>query len=136
MSMVPRTVRTALILFALSTASFSAVVDQPASGGRADPLDPAFRLVREAVEKEEVPGAIALVARGGTILRHEAYGLRDIENQLPFTTNTLCWIASINKPVSVAAAMTLTDAGKLALDDSVEKYLPENCVLSPAASSN
>jgi CubicO group peptidase (beta-lactamase class C family) len=59
------------------------------------------------------------------VLRHEAFGLRDIENQLPFTTNTLCWIASITKPVTVAAAMTLVDAGKLALDDPIEKYLPD-----------
>src|SRR5262245_22377932 len=90
-----------------------------------DPLDNAFRLVHEAVEKGDVPGAIALVARDDTILRQEAYGLRDIENGLPFTTNTLCWIASITKPVTVAAVMTLVDAGKLALDEPVEKYLPE-----------
>src|SRR5438034_319492 len=125
MSMVPRTLHIALITFALSAASFSAEVDQPAGGNRADPLDPAFRLVSEAVEKDEVPGAVALVARGGTIIRHEAYGLRDIEHQLPFTTNTLCWIASITKPVTVAAAMTLVDAKKLSLDDLVENYLPE-----------
>src|SRR6185295_10728437 len=59
------------------------------------------------------------------VLRHEAFGLRDIENRLPFTTNTLCWIASITKPVTAAAAMTLVDAGKLGLEDPVEKYLPE-----------
>ena len=97
----------------------------PRAAEQHDSLDKAFRLVREAVEKDEVPGAIALVARGGRILRHEAYGLSDIENQRPFRTNTLCWIASITKPVTVAAAMTLVDAGKLALDDPVEKYLPE-----------
>ena len=65
------------------------------------------------------------MARGGKIVRQEAYGLRDIENRLPFTTNTLCWIASITKPVTVAAAMTLVDSGKIALDDPVEKHLPE-----------
>jgi CubicO group peptidase (beta-lactamase class C family) len=111
-------------LLVLATGSFAADVPKP-SGPRDDMLDPAFRLVREAVQKNDVPGAIALVTRNGTILRHEAFGLRDIENQLPFTTNTLCWIASITKPVTVAAAMTLVDAGKLALDDRVEKYLPE-----------
>ena len=92
---------------------------------RADSLDPAFALVRKAVEGNEIPGAIALVARQGQVVRHEAFGLRDIEDQLPFTTNTLCWIASITKPVTVAAAMTLVDAGKIELDDPVEKYLPE-----------
>src|SRR5437773_5641456 len=117
MSAVVRKRLFALITFALSVVG--------SAGAASDALGPAFRIIREAVEKDEIPGAIALVARGGTILRHEAYGLRDIENRLPFTTNTLCWIASITKPVTVAAAMTLVDVGKLALDDAIEKYLPE-----------
>src|SRR5262245_36648996 len=117
----PGTGWVAVTIFALSV-----VTSAPCPAAEpVDPLDPAFRLVREAVEKGEVPGAIALVARGGTILRHEAYGLSDIEHQRPFTTSTLCWIASITKPVTVAAAMTLIDAGKLALDDPVENYLSE-----------
>ena len=95
------------------------------AAARDDSLDTAFGLVRKAVEANEVPGAIALVAQHGRIIRHEAFGLRDIERNLPFTTNTLCWIASITKPVTVAAAMTLVDAGRIALDDAVEKYLPE-----------
>ncbi len=88
-------------------------------------LDEAFRGLREAVEKDEVPGAMALVARKGKILRSEAYGLCDLENRRPFEKNTLCFIASITKPVTVAAAMTLVDEGKIGLDDPVEKYLPE-----------
>src|SRR4030095_14633671 len=117
MSTVVRMLRFALITFALSVVGSAGAADEA--------LDPAFQLIREAVEKNEVRGAMALVARGGAILRHEAYGLRDIENQVPFTANTLCWIASITKPVTVAAAMTLVDSGKLVLDDPVEKYLPE-----------
>jgi CubicO group peptidase (beta-lactamase class C family) len=103
----------------------SAAAENQRGATRDVSLEAAFQLVRTAVETNHVPGAIALVAREGRVLRHEAFGLRDIENQLPFTTNTLCWIASITKPVTVAAAMTLVDAGKLALDDPVEKYLPE-----------
>lgn len=106
------------------TSTTAAVVNQRVAT-RETSLDAAFRLVRNAVETNHVPGAIALVARDGRVVRHQAFGLRDIENQLPFTTNTLCWVASITKPVTVAAAMTLVDAGKLALDDPVEKYLPE-----------
>jgi CubicO group peptidase (beta-lactamase class C family) len=90
-----------------------------------DKLDAAFQILRDAVDQNEVPGYIALVAHHGKVVRHEARGLSDLENQIPFTTNTLCWIASITKPVTVAAAMTLVYAGKLSLDDPVEKYLPE-----------
>jgi len=88
-------------------------------------LDGAFQILSDAVDQGEVPGYIALVARHGQVIRHEARGLSDLENHIPFATNTLCWIASITKPVTVAAAMTLVDAGKIALDDPVEKYLPE-----------
>src|SRR5687767_4946021 len=42
------------------------------SSATSDPLEPAFRLVRQAVEESKIPGAIALVARDGKILRHEA----------------------------------------------------------------
>ena len=112
----------AALAFSAAGAAFGA---EPGAVARNDSLDPAFTLVREAVEKNDVPGAIALVARRGRLIRQEAFGLRDIESQLPFTTNTLCWIASITKPVTVAAAMTLVDAGKMTLDDAVEKYLPE-----------
>jgi len=88
-------------------------------------LATAFQLIHDAVDKGEVPGAIALVARNGRIVRQEAFGLSDPERGIPFRTDTLCWIASVTKPITVAAAMTLVDEGKLSLDDPVEKYLPE-----------
>ncbi len=102
------------------------LICQPASGQlHEERLTEAFNLVRDAVENNEVPGAIALVAQRGRIVRHEALGLSDLERQTPFRTNTLCWMASITKPVTVAAAMTLVDQGSISLDDPVEKYLPE-----------
>lgn len=90
-----------------------------------DRLEPAFRRVKEAVEKDEVPGAIALVAKDGKVVRHEAFGLSDPEKGVPFRKDTLCWMASITKPLTAAAVMTLVDAGKVGLDDPLEKHLPE-----------
>jgi len=88
-------------------------------------LDAAFQIVEDAVARGEVPGAIALVAHEGKIVREEAYGLSDVENKVPFTPKTICWIASITKPVTVAAAMKLVEEGQIGLDDAIEKYLPE-----------
>jgi CubicO group peptidase (beta-lactamase class C family) len=88
-------------------------------------LDDAFQLIKEAVARGDVPGGVALVARNGKILREEAYGLCDVENKVPFMPDTICWIASITKPVTVASAMKLVELGKLGLDDKVEDYLPE-----------
>ena len=41
------------------------------------------------------------------------------------TPDTLFWIASESKPMTAVAVMMLVDEGKIALDDSIEKYLPE-----------
>src|SRR5207253_10994137 len=102
------------------------VISQGHAAGQANgSLDAAFRIVEDAVASENIPGAIALVAQHGKILREEAYGLSDVENKTPMTPRTLCWIASITKPITVAAAMKLVENGQLSLDDPVEKYLAE-----------
>lgn len=88
-------------------------------------LDAAFKIVQDAVTKGDVPGAVALVAKDGKLVREEAFGLADVESKTPFTPRTLCWIASITKPVTAAAAMKLVESGQLDLDDPVEKYLSE-----------
>lgn len=88
-------------------------------------LDVAFEMLRQAVSAGLVPGAVALVAENGKIVREAAYGLSDVEKRVPFRTNTICWLASITKPVTAAAVMALVEEGKLRLDDPIERYLPE-----------
>ena len=51
-------------------------------------------------------------------------GHRDIEANLPMQRDTIFRIASMSKPVTVAAAMALVDEGKLALSDPVSTWLP------------
>jgi CubicO group peptidase (beta-lactamase class C family) len=84
-----------------------------------------IRYIKELIQGGKIPGAVCLVARGDEILLHEAYGFRDIENRQAMQTNTLCWGASLMKPITVATAMTLVEKGKLGLDDSVDQYLPK-----------
>ena len=114
----------AVFISALAIPQSTLLSAEPATPSPAS-LDTAFRLVKDAVARGDVPGAVALVARSGTIVREEAYGLADVENNIAFTPRTICWIASITKPVTVASAMKLVEAGKLGLDDRIENYLPE-----------
>jgi CubicO group peptidase (beta-lactamase class C family) len=88
-------------------------------------FEPAFALLRQAVENGEVPGGIALVGSRDRVLRHEAFGVADPEHRIPFTEDTLCWMASITKTVTAAAAMLLVEEGRLNLDTPATKYLPE-----------
>ena len=88
-------------------------------------LEPALKIISEAVANGDVPGAGVLVVQDGKTLLAEALGSANLEIGRAYRSNTIAWIASLTKPVTTAAAMTLVDRGRLALDDPVEKYLPE-----------
>jgi CubicO group peptidase (beta-lactamase class C family) len=54
-----------------------------------------------------------------------AFGLRDVEANLPMETNTLFRIASMSKLVTSIGLMTLVDKGAVGLDDPVSRFIPE-----------
>jgi serine beta-lactamase-like protein LACTB len=71
-----------------------------------------------------VPGLSLAVVVNGRVALAEGYGLADIENNVPATSDTVYRIASVSKPVTAAAAMKLVEAGKLDLDAPIQKYCP------------
>jgi len=77
------------------------------------------------VDKHELAGAVALVADKDKVLSVEAVGYADIAGKQAIQTDALFWIASQSKAMTATAVMMLVDEGKIALDDPVEKYLPE-----------
>ena len=72
-----------------------------------------------------VPGAVVAIAKGGKLAFLQAIGFQDRAKTKPMQTNSIFWIASMSKPVTSVAAMILVDDGKLDLDASVAKYVPE-----------
>jgi CubicO group peptidase (beta-lactamase class C family) len=78
----------------------------------------------EHVEHREVPGLAALVARGEDV-HVEVLGTPGLDDAAPLRRDAIFRIASLTKPIAAAGAMALVDDGALALDDAVEKYVPE-----------
>jgi CubicO group peptidase (beta-lactamase class C family) len=76
------------------------------------------------VDAGTLPGAVAIVDRAG---RREAVavGSVDVEGSRPMAEDTLFRLASITKPITAAAVLTLVDDGTLALDDPIGRWLPE-----------
>ncbi|UMB67671.1 serine hydrolase domain-containing protein [Mycobacterium paraterrae] len=81
--------------------------------------------IREACDAGLLAGAVTLVWQGGKVLQVNEIGYRDVDAQLPMQRDTLFRIASMSKPVTVAALMTLVDDGKLRLSDPITRWLPE-----------
>lgn len=70
-------------------------------------------------------GFVTLVAVKGKVVQLSAVGYQDLETKTPMRTDTIFQVMSLTKAVTSASIMTLVDAGKIALIDPVEKYLPE-----------
>jgi len=71
------------------------------------------------------PGCAVGVARGGAVLVERAYGLADLEHDVPNRPDTIFEAGSVAKQVVAAAVLLLARDGKLSLDDPLRKYIPE-----------
>jgi len=81
-------------------------------------------LLQSHVDGGTAPGLVGLVARGGAV-EVAAVGSVDVEGTAPMARDTVFRIASIGKPITAAAALLLVDDGSVALDDPVDRWLPE-----------
>lgn len=81
--------------------------------------------IREACDAGLLAGAVTVVWQRGKILQVNEVGYRDVGAGLPMTRDTVFRIASMTKPITVAAAMALVDQGRLALSDPIARWLPE-----------
>src|SRR5215467_10619184 len=79
----------------------------------------------EHVERGELAGISALVQRLGQPIRSVAIGRRDVGRDLPVVRDTIFRIASLTKPITSVAALTLLDEGRFDLDDSIARVAPE-----------
>jgi len=82
-------------------------------------------VVAPFVQREELAGAVMLVADKDKVLSVTTEGFADIAAHKPMQADALFWIASQSKCMTAVAVLMLVDEGKIALDDPVEKYLPE-----------
>jgi CubicO group peptidase (beta-lactamase class C family) len=118
----------AFLLIASASAQPSRVFvsARPESAGMsAERLARIDRFLDEQVEKQNIPGAVAFVARNGKVVYYKAFGYDDIEKQTPLRKDHIFRIASQTKAITSIAALMLFEEGAYSLDDPVSKYIPE-----------
>ena len=82
-------------------------------------------LFQEFVAANHVPGAAWGVMIGGRLVHTGSAGARELVTGATPDADTVFRIASMTKSFTAMAILALRDEGKLALDDPVERYVPE-----------
>ena len=83
-------------------------------------------VIGEAIQAEDIPGAVLAVVRHDRIAYLKAYGNRQlVPDTLPMTLETVFDLASVSKCVGTTLSiMQLVEKGQLRLMDRVDQYLP------------
>lgn len=80
--------------------------------------------LRQLADADEFSGVV-LLAKNGKTFFHQAYGLANKDFEVPNRPDTKFNIGSIDKMFTQVAIGQLLQQGKLALDDTIRKHLPD-----------
>lgn len=73
----------------------------------------------------DTPGCAVGASSGGQVILSTAFGMADLEHNVPNTNETIFEAGSVSKQFTAAAVALLARDGKLSLEDPVRKYIPE-----------
>src|SRR5450631_2426601 len=83
------------------------------------------QIFRKYVSDRKIPGMVWGVVIDGRLAHVESVGVRDRSTSAPVTAGTVFRIASMTKSFTSLAILKLREEGKLSLEDSVSKWIPE-----------
>lgn len=84
-----------------------------------------FDQMLEQQFSSDIPGATVLVAKKGDIIYHKAFGMANMELDVPMETDMVFEIASITKQFTAVSILMLMEQGKLNLDDDITKFIKD-----------
>jgi CubicO group peptidase (beta-lactamase class C family)/uncharacterized protein YneR len=70
-------------------------------------------------------GCAALVAKNGQVIYRKAFGMADLELNVPMQPEMVFRIGSITKQFTAVAILQLMEQGKLSLQDEITKFIPD-----------
>ena len=95
-------------------------------GVSSERLDRIDGVVKAAIERGDLPGAVVLIVHRDQVIFRRAYGLRSKKpDEVAMTEDTVFDLASLTKPLATATSlMILVEQGKVRVSDPVAQYLP------------
>ena len=86
----------------------------------ADPVDD---YINAQMKAQQVPGVVVEIAKDGKVIKKKAYGLADLELNVPMQPDDYFEIGSITKQFTAVCMCQLLEQGKVSLDDPISKYV-------------
>jgi len=82
-------------------------------------------LLQGAADAGDVPGVVAVAVNREGVIYEGGFGLRNVNQPVAMTPDTVVWIASMTKAITGTAAMQLVEQGKVDLDSPVTRWVPD-----------
>jgi CubicO group peptidase (beta-lactamase class C family) len=114
------TMLTATLVMTLQAATASATPQAPPAW-----LPRVDSFIGERMREQKIPGISLAIVKNGAIVATRGYGEANVEHHVPVTAETIFQSGSVGKQFTAAAVMLLVEEGRLALTDSITKYLPD-----------
>ena len=114
--------RLCVSLIAIASAAF--LEGRPAAQGPGASLQPQVDKLFSRWTTSTPGCAVGADVKGQPVVR-AAYGMADLEHDVPIALDTIFEVGSVSKQFTAAAVLLLARDGKLSLDDKVRKHIPE-----------
>jgi CubicO group peptidase (beta-lactamase class C family) len=103
-------------IFVSITGCIGALKERPQATEATSDVAPVANIIQEAVNKNRLRGAAIMLVKNNRVIYKKAFGA--------YTVDTVAPIASASKWLSASVIMSVVEEGKLSLDDTISKYLP------------
>lgn len=80
------------------------------------------KVIQDELKETNTPGAAVAVISDGRVVFAKGFGVTSVETNAPVTTDTLFRLGSTTKMFTGAALVTLSEKGRIKLDEAVGKY--------------
>jgi len=81
------------------------------------------KLVPEELKAKNTPGAVIAIVSGNRVIYEKAFGVANVETNVPLQKEMLFRLGSTTKMFTAAAVVKLAEAGKLRMDQPVGTYV-------------
>lgn len=88
-------------------------------------LEKEYDIIATEIFKPNHPGGVVLISKKGNVTYKKAFGLANMELEVPMKTDMVFEIGSLTKQFTAVAILQLMEQGKLSLNDPITKYIPD-----------